>query len=98
VTSAVRVEWDGRGTGFRLRFGGGKRAAAFSGQTADFEDAEGIGSGRMDVQGGCGVHGVASLCGGESQKLTLKVILRKKKYQWGDVLWFFDGADMEHPL
>jgi hypothetical protein len=51
--------------GFLLGFGGGKRAAAFARQAADFEDSEGLSSGRVDVQGCNGVHGIASLCGGE---------------------------------
>ena len=66
MPSAVWIEWRGSGAGFLLRFGGDKRAAAFAGQAANFEDAAGVCSGRMKVQGGCGVHGVASLCGEES--------------------------------
>ncbi|MNT18403.1 hypothetical protein D3C72_1536060 [compost metagenome] len=52
--------------GFWLRFGDDKRAAVFTGQASNFEDTEGVNSSRMDMQGGCGVHVVASLCGEES--------------------------------
>ncbi|WP_268964291.1 hypothetical protein [Pseudomonas canadensis] len=34
-------------------------------QTADFKDEGGISSGRVDVQGGCGVHYFAFLGGEE---------------------------------
>lgn len=61
---------------FQLRFGRYESAAAVLRQAADFEDATGASNGRVDVQGGCGVHGVASLCGGRVRRiLTQKVIL-----------------------
>lgn len=48
---------------FQLGFGRDEGAAAVLCQAADFEDAGGVSSARVDVQGGSGVHGVASLCG-----------------------------------
>lgn len=47
---------------FKLGFRRDEGAAAVLCQ-ADFKDAGGVSSGRVDLQGGCGVHGVASLCG-----------------------------------
>lgn len=55
---------------FLLRCGGDKRAAVLAGQTADLEDLEGVSSGWVDVQGCCGVHGVASLCGGRVRRIS----------------------------
>jgi hypothetical protein len=31
---------------------------------------EGVGSGRVDVQGSCGVHDFASLCGGRVKQIS----------------------------
>lgn len=70
MPSAVRIEWGGGGARLLLWFGGDKRAAAFAGQAADLEDSEGISSGRVDVQGCCGVHGFASLCGGRVRRIS----------------------------
>lgn len=75
MTSAVRIERSGGGTGFLLRFGGGKRATVFAGQAANLENTEGVSGGRMDVQGCCGVHGFASLCGVEEGKYQLLVAI-----------------------
>lgn len=65
MPSAVWIERAGRVAFFRLRFGRDECAAEVLRQAADFKDAGRVRSGRMDVQRGCGVHGVASLCGGE---------------------------------
>lgn len=56
MPSAVRVERCGRGAPFQLGFGRDEVAAAILRQAADFEDEEGVSSGRVDVQGSCGVH------------------------------------------
>jgi hypothetical protein len=46
------------------------------GQAANLEDEKGGCDSRMGVDGCCGVHGVASLCGGRVRlMLTQKVIL-----------------------
>jgi hypothetical protein len=42
----------------------------FARQAANFENAEGVSGGWMDVQGGCGVHGFASLCGGRVSEIS----------------------------
>lgn len=70
MSSAVWIERAGRVAFFRLRFGHDEFAAEVLRQAADFKDAGGISSGRVDVQGGCGVHGVASLCGGRVGKIS----------------------------
>jgi len=70
VPSAIRIERCGRGALFQLGFGRDEGASAILRQAANFEDAEGVSNGRVDVQGGCGVHGVASLCGGRVRQIS----------------------------
>ena len=64
MPSAVWIERAGRVAFFQLGSGRYERAAKVLRQAADFKDAGGVSSGRVDVKGSCGVHGVASLCGG----------------------------------
>ena len=64
MPSAIWIGRAGRVAFFRLRFGHDEFAAEVLRQAADFKDAGGVCSGWVDVQGCCGVHGVASLCGG----------------------------------
>lgn len=64
MPSAVWIERAGCIAFFRLRFGRDECAAEVSRKAADFKDAGRVRSGRVDVQGGCGVHDIASLCGG----------------------------------
>jgi len=74
VPSAIWIEWHRRGALFQLGFGSEESAAALFCQAADFEDAGRVSSGRVDVQGGCGVHSIASLCGGRVKTiLTIRV-------------------------
>lgn len=54
-------------------------AAEILGQAANFEDTEGVSSGRGDVQGGCGVPGVASLCGGRVGVIQSIWLLSRQK-------------------
>lgn len=70
MPSAVWIERAGRVAFFQLRFGRDERAAKVLRQAADFKDAGGVCSGRVDVQGSCGVHGVASLCGGRVSQIS----------------------------
>ncbi len=70
MPSTVRREWSGRGALIQLGFGRDVSAAAVLCQAANFEDAGGVSSGRVDVQGCCGVHGVASLCGGRVRQIS----------------------------
>lgn len=51
------MEWGGGSARLLLWFAGYKRAAALAGQAADFENSKGVSSGRVYVQGCCGVHG-----------------------------------------
>ena len=64
MPSAVRIERCGRGGLFQLGLGCDEGAPAILRQAANLEDAEGVSNGRVDVQSGCGVHAVVSLCGG----------------------------------
>ena len=70
MPSAVWIEGGGCVALFQLGFGRDEGAAAVLCQAADFEDAGGVSSCRMDVQGGCGVHGVASLCGERVRQIS----------------------------
>lgn len=63
MPSAVRVETLGRRAAFLFRIGADKRAAALSGQTANFENAQGVSNGWVNVYGRVGMHKFASLCG-----------------------------------
>ena len=65
---------------FQLGFGRDEGAAAVLCQPADFEDAGGVSSGRVDVQGGCGVHGVASLCGGRVSEISTSGLFLSTTY------------------
>ena len=70
MPSAVWIERAGRVAFFRLRFGHDEFAAEVLCQAADFKDAGGVSSCRVDVQGSCGVHGVDSLCGGRVSQIS----------------------------
>lgn len=67
------------GAGFLLRFRGDVCAAGFASQTANLEDAGGFSSGRVDVQGGCGVHVMPRSVVESEKKITQKVNIGKKK-------------------
>ena len=70
MPSAVRIDWGRSGACSQLRFADGERAAVLAGYAPDLKDLEGVGSGWVDVQGCCGVHGVASLCGGRVRQIS----------------------------
>lgn len=70
MPSAIWVEWGRRRALFQFGFGRDEGAAADLCLAADFEDAGRVSSGWVDVQGGCGVHGVASLCGGRVRQIS----------------------------
>ena len=70
MPSAVWIEGGGCVARFQFGFARDEGAAAVFCQAADFEDAGGVSSGRVDVQGGCGVHGFVSLCGGRVRQIS----------------------------
>jgi hypothetical protein len=82
VPSAIWIEWHSRGALFQLGFGSDESAAAVLCQAADFEDAGGVSSGRVDVQGGSGVHGIASLCGGRVRQVNNMFGFWSKHFVW----------------
>jgi hypothetical protein len=63
MPSTVRIETLGRRATFLVGIDADKSAAAFSGQTANFENAEGVSDGWVQVYCGFGMHEFASLCG-----------------------------------
>lgn len=70
MPSAVWVKWGRGGALLQLGFERYEGAAVVLCQAADFKDAGGVSSGRVDVQCGSGVHGVASLCGGRVRQIS----------------------------
>lgn len=75
-----------------------ERAAAMACYATNLKDTERFVSGRMDVQGGCGVHGVASLCGERvRQKLTYSVN-KSRKVNLEGIFRFCGGLRGVHAL
>ena len=79
MPSAVWIEGGGCVALFQLGFGRDEGAAEVLRQAADFKDAGGGRSGRVDVQGSCGVHDIASLCGGRVKPILTSKVNKSRK-------------------